>query len=156
MASCMAGAHVRNPHSLTTAIQHPRDYPSSQTVLGICSVIASEKWSVSCQISKQGCHGHQPSNVSSCSCLENSTYRGMAGKTEHLPQNEFLSHKDTPAGEEYPTAIRTLTAIRTASHSPGALRTWTVGYWPRGAEVHMKRMISVSPDSCIFPYIEKL
>ena len=30
-------------------------------------------------------------------------------------------------------------------------RTW---YWPQIAEVHIKRMISVSPDSCIFQYIE--
>ena len=26
---------------------------------------------------------------------------------------------------------------------------------PRTAEMHMKGMILVSPDSCIFPYIEK-
>jgi len=26
---------------------------------------------------------------------------------------------------------------------------------PRIAEMHLKGMISVSPDSCIFPYIEK-
>ena len=29
------------------------------------------------------------------------------------------------------------------------------GYWPQMAEVHIKGMISVSPDSCILPYIEK-
>ena len=29
------------------------------------------------------------------------------------------------------------------------------GYWPQIAEMHMKGMISVSPDSCIFSYIEK-
>jgi len=28
-------------------------------------------------------------------------------------------------------------------------------YWPQIAEMHVKRMISMSPDSCIFPYIEK-
>ena len=28
-------------------------------------------------------------------------------------------------------------------------------YWPQTAEMHMKGMISVSPDFCIFPYIEK-
>ena len=31
----------------------------------------------------------------------------------------------------------------------------TQGYWSQIAEVHVKGMISVSPDSCIFPYIEK-
>ena len=29
------------------------------------------------------------------------------------------------------------------------------GYWPQIAEVYIKGMISVSPDSCIFPYMEK-
>ena len=29
------------------------------------------------------------------------------------------------------------------------------GYWPQIAETHIKGMISVSPDSCIFPYVEK-
>ena len=29
------------------------------------------------------------------------------------------------------------------------------GCWPQIAEAHMKGMISVSPASCIFPYIEK-
>ena len=29
------------------------------------------------------------------------------------------------------------------------------GYWPQIAKMHIKRMISVSPDSCIFPYLEK-
>ena len=28
-------------------------------------------------------------------------------------------------------------------------------YWPQIAEVSIKGMISVSPDSCIFPYTEK-
>ena len=31
----------------------------------------------------------------------------------------------------------------------------TPRYWPQIAEVHIKGMISVSPDSCIFPYIKK-
>ena len=29
------------------------------------------------------------------------------------------------------------------------------GYWPQRAKVNIKRMISVSPDSCIFPYLQK-
>ena len=28
-------------------------------------------------------------------------------------------------------------------------------YWPQIAETHIKGIISVSPDSCIFPFIEK-
>ena len=34
-------------------------------------------------------------------------------------------------------------------------RMWETGYWPQIAEMHMKGMISVSLDYCIFPYIEK-
>ena len=30
------------------------------------------------------------------------------------------------------------------------------GYWPQIAETHEKGVIAVSPDSHIFPYIEKL
>ena len=29
------------------------------------------------------------------------------------------------------------------------------GYWPQTAKVHIKRMISMNPESCIFPNIEK-
>ena len=29
------------------------------------------------------------------------------------------------------------------------------GYWPRRAEMHLKGMMSVSPESCNFPYAEK-
>ena len=37
------------------------------------------------------------------------------------------------------------------------LRNWgeNTGYWPHIGEVHNKGIISVSPDSYIFPYIEK-
>ena len=35
-----------------------------------------------------------------------------------------------------------------------SLKTQTVGCWPQIAEIHMKEMILVSPDSCIFPCIE--
>ena len=41
------------------------------------------------------------------------------------------------------------------SHSlPWVLRK-NSGYWSQTTEIHMKGMISVSPDSCIFPYIQK-
>ena len=52
-----------------------------------------------------------------------------------------------------------LSAIRLQplpTESPEELRKWKIiGYWPQIAEMHMKGMISVSPDSWIFPYIEK-
>ena len=37
-------------------------------------------------------------------------------------------------------------AIRSSSHGE---------HWPQTAKMHMKGMISVSPDSCIFPDIER-
>ena len=30
-----------------------------------------------------------------------------------------------------------------------------IGFWPQIAEMHMKGMMSILPDSCIFPYIEE-
>ena len=35
------------------------------------------------------------------------------------------------------------------------LRMEKIGYWPYIIKVHVKGMVSVSPVSCIFPYIEK-
>ena len=29
------------------------------------------------------------------------------------------------------------------------------GYWPQTAKMHIKDMISINPDSCIFPHVEK-
>ena len=40
--------------------------------------------------------------------------------------------------------------------SPEETQDVKTGYWPQIAEVHIKGMISVSPDSCIFPVIETL
>ena len=37
----------------------------------------------------------------------------------------------------------------------GGFRWRQVGYWPQTDEVYIKGKISVSPDYCIFPYIEK-
>ena len=52
-----------------------------------------------------------------------------------------------------------LTAIKLQTlptESPkGAQDVKNTGYWPRVAEIHTKRMISASPDSWTFPYIEK-
>ena len=39
--------------------------------------------------------------------------------------------------------------------SPEELRGENKGQWPQTAEVHVKGMTSVSPDTCIFPYIVK-
>ena len=53
-------------------------------------------------------------------------------------------------------AVKPLVTIATPSSVPwgdsGWEKTW---YQPWIARVHIKGMITVSPDSCIFPYIEK-
>ena len=52
-----------------------------------------------------------------------------------------------------------LAVIRLLATPYGELRgsqdVKNTGYWPQIAEMHMKGMISVIPDSCILPYIEK-
>ena len=40
--------------------------------------------------------------------------------------------------------------------SPGETQdVKNTGYWTQRAEVHIEGMLSVNPDSCIFPHIEK-
>jgi len=39
--------------------------------------------------------------------------------------------------------------------NPAAVKNQEAGCWPQVAEMRKKGMISVSPDTCIFPYIEK-
>ena len=61
----------------------------------------------------------------------------------------------TREGEEYlhnlaATRLQPLPAVSTEE-----LTSEETGYGPRVAEMHMKGMISVSPDSRIFPYKEK-
>ena len=44
----------------------------------------------------------------------------------------------------------------TPYHEPwGNSGCGNTGHWPQRAEGHIKRMISVSPDFCIFPYTER-
>ena len=60
----------------------------------------------------------------------------------------------TQEGEEsLPSEAVRLQPLPTGS--PEELCVKNSGSWPQRAEMHMKRMTSVSPDSCIFPYIEK-
>ena len=39
--------------------------------------------------------------------------------------------------------------------SPEETQHVKIESWPQTAEIHTKGMISVSPESCIFPHIEK-
>ena len=91
----------------------------------------SEKWNISCQMGKQSTsHSLQP-----------------------LTEGELEGPEDTQGRKN---TYRT--AVQDRSHSPpGArrrLRMWKHRVLPHTVEVHIKGMISVSPDSCIFPYIE--
>ena len=72
-----------------------------------------------------------------------------------LSENRMLPppsrHITAPLSE--PRALRTTMFIRHAATLESTLRD--LGYWPQTAEVRTKAMISMSPDSCIFPNIEK-
>ena len=64
-----------------------------------------------------------------------------------------MSSKGTQKGEEY---------LQPSSHqaavTPYSEPQQSSGYekhWPQIDEVYMKGMISLSSDSCIFPYVEK-
>ena len=56
-----------------------------------------------------------------------------------------LREERMPATQQPPAAASPLRRLRMRKH----------GYWPHTAEVHSKGMLSVSPDSCVFPYIKK-
>ena len=58
----------------------------------------------------------------------------------------------------YLTAVELLPQAATTPYGEQGTKNMsnqTAGCWPQIAEMHVKGMISVSPDSCIFPYIEK-
>ena len=60
----------------------------------------------------------------------------------------------TQEGEEsLPSEAIRLQPLPTGS--PEELGVKNTGYWPQRAEMHMKGVTSVSPNPCIFPYIEK-
>ena len=83
------------------------------------------KWSISCHINKQGCQSHQLFRPSRRDFL---SLEGTQ-KEQRLGSNDDQGTKD--------------------------VKKQITGFWPQIAEIHMKGMISVSPDSCIFPDIEK-
>ena len=56
--------------------------------------------------------------------------------------------------KEYLSSKRHQAAANPYSESQGSSEAKNTGYWPQIAEVHVKRMISVSPNSYIFPYID--
>ena len=68
---------------------------------------------------------------------------------------ELVSLKDTQEGEEYPGSNSHQIAATPYSEPKGAQEVKSTGYWPQIPEMHAKGMSSVSPDSYIFPYVEK-
>ena len=59
----------------------------------------------------------------------------------------------TQEGEEYLADIRGSRCLQGALRNSGFENT---GYGPQITEMHLKAVISVSPDSCIFPYTDTI
>ena len=98
-------------------------------------LVTMEKCNIPYRISKQGCHSHyqlQPSYLSQWALRE-------------------LRREKSPCQL---AAIR-LQPLSMVSSEKGSLGRENTALSPQLAEVHMKGMISVDPDRCIFPYLEK-
>ena len=103
-----------------------------------------------------GCSAASPPSNSAGSFL------GWYGRTCLPPQPSCLPNTNgklvSPEGAQEGKNTCPLAVIRPQpliTASPEEAQVVRTGYWPQTAEVHINRMISVSPDSCIFPYIEK-
>ena len=133
----------KNPHEnlRSGAGQHfPRDSPMDEdkevreVLWWSCLDIHSEKWNVSCPISKQRCHSHRQLQPPQWWAGEP---WGNSGWKEYLPSS---SHQNaaTPHAEPW-----------------GNSGCGNTGSWPQTAELHTNGMISGSLDSCIFPNREQ-
>ena len=58
--------------------------------------------------------------------------------------------------EEYLSSLAHWATITPYSEHGGIQEVKNAGCWAQMAEMHIKGMISVSPDSSIFPYIDSL
>ena len=101
------------------------------------------KWNNSCHVSKEECHSHQRFQASKCEFLslevsphplprENSACDAVAVKCPLLPHSE---HQEAGGRSD--------------------ARNQETGYWSQIAEMHVMEMISLSPDTCIFLYVEE-
>ena len=90
----------------------------------------SEKWNISCHVGKQ--------RMSRSSAIS-ATTRWWAGELQATQEEYLLSSSLQTIATPYSEPWR----------NSGSENT---GYWPQMAEMYIKRMISVSPDSCIFQY----
>ena len=92
--------------------------------------LSAEKWNIFCCIGKQGCQQLKPPQWWAAEPW------GDPGRKEH-PLSSSHQTAATPYGE------------------PQGSSGFENSYWPQIAEVHIKGMISVHPDSSIFSNIEK-
>ena len=94
----------------------------------------TDTWSISCRISKQR--------------------MSLSSTIAATMDDELVSPEGTQEGKNscHLAAIR-LQPIPTVS--PEETQDLKMGLWPQIAEMHIKGMISVSPNSCIFPDTEK-
>ena len=69
-------------------------------------------------------------------------------------ESDLVSPEGTQKGKNtcHLAAIR-LQSLPTVS--PEEAQDVKTGFWPQIVEMHIKEIISVSPDPCNFPYIEK-
>ena len=71
-------------------------------------------------------------------------------------KGELVSPEQTQEGSQAYLPCSSHHTAATPEGSPwGNTGCENTGYWPQRAEVPIKGMISMSPDLCIFPYIEK-
>ena len=71
------------------------------------------------------------------------------------PRWELVSPEETQDGKEYPPSHSHQTEATTYGEPWENSGCENTGYCPQIAEVYIKGLISVSPEFCIFPYIEK-
>ena len=72
-----------------------------------------------------------------------------------LPRMWALSPEGTQDGDKWAAGCPLPSPSSRQLLQPSQICTWeNSGYWPQIAEVHIKGMVLVSPDSCICPYIE--
>ena len=71
-----------------------------------------------------------------------------------IADGELVSPEGTGRKEHLPSSSHQ-TAATPYSESQGSSGCENTGYWPQIAKMHIEGMISVGPDSCIFPHTEK-
>ena len=75
---------------------------------------------------------------------------------DYIPQCDLVGPEGAQE-EEYLLSINIGHQTATTPYGePWGTQDVKTEYWLQIGDVHIKGMISVSPDSCIFPYIEEL